>query len=492
MKRALALLLMIFLLTPFCLAVFAEGSSNYIYDSNNRQVPAPPAYLHERTFMMSDFAAMEDPEGNRIKDLKAMRAACVKNGKIYLTLKTRLIIFSQDFEQLLYTSDKYIGLDGYNASFDSNEGIFVTDAGEYYICEPDRSRILHFSADNALLRILDNPNITGVDAGVKYRPTQLVVDEAGRMFVIAKGMYEGIVELDSDGQFVGFYGVNEVKYNLWDLLWRKIATGSQRSKQSLWLPTDFTNLCLDADGFKFATVQSSSAAESVMRLNAKGQNILRVDGDDPYPSGDLWINQVTSTGAPVGASEFIAVDTNEFGVYMCLDATRNRVFAYNEDGKLLFIFGGKGNRKGYFRGPLDVDFVGDSIMVIDSTAETIELFSKTDYGAALMNAVKAQYEYDYLTAEQYWQEALSYNQNLFLAYSGIGRALLRRGEYDEALKYLKLGDDRKYYSKALEKVRNETLKQYLIPAVFTLVGLVIVKKILTRVFRRKKERRSAA
>ena len=261
MKRITAWVFILLLLLSSCLVAFSEGSSNYIYDSNNRQVPAPPAYLHERTFMLSDFQDMEDPEGNKIKDLKAMRAACVKNDRIYITCKTRLIIFSSDFEQLLYTSDKYIGLDGYKANFDSNEGIFVTDTGEYYICEPDRSRILHFSKDNEILRVLDNPGITGVDAGVKYRPTQLVVDEAGRMFVIAKGMYEGIVELDSDGTFVGFYGVNEVKYNLWDLLWRKIATGSQRSKQSLWLPTDFTNICLDADGFKFATVQSSSAAE---------------------------------------------------------------------------------------------------------------------------------------------------------------------------------------------------------------------------------------
>ena len=86
------------------------------------------------------------------------------------------------------------------------------------------------------------------------------------------------------------------------------------------------------------------------------------------------------------------------------------------------------------------------------------------------------------TAEQFWREALSYNQNLFLAYSGIGRALLRRGEPDEALKYLKLGDDRKYYSKALEKVRNATLKKYMIPCVFGLIGLMLLKKLVMPLF----------
>lgn len=456
-----------------------SGSSNYLYDSNGKAVPVPPVYIHERSYMASDFP--------QIKNLKAMQSACVRNGRIYLSCTNQVLILTEDFELLYYATD-YIDAGGHKASFDSNSGIFVLENGEYYICEPNRSRILHFDAENNLIRTLENPGITGVDAAVKYRPTNIAVDDAGRMFVVAKGMYEGIVELNPDGSFASFYGVNEVTFNVWDLLWRKLSTKAQRSKQSLWLPTDFTNLIIDNDGFIFATVQSSSAAESIMRLNAKGENILRVDDDDEYPAGDLWLNQTTNTGAPVGASEFIAVDVNDYGVYMCLDTTRNRVFAYNEDAKLLFVLGGPGNREGQFRGPVDVDFLEDRIMVLDSTAETIEVFRVTDYGSALMNAVRAQYDYDYMQAEQYWREALSYNQNLFIAYSGIGRAMLRNGDPEGALKYLKNGDDRKYYSKALEKVRNEKLKQYLIPVVLSLIGLIVGIKVIKAICRHNKKR----
>lgn len=481
MKRFL-LFLLAALMAASCLAGVSEtaGTSNYIYDPHERAVPVPPAYTHSRTYMASDF--------EELKSLKSMQSACVKSGRIYVSCTNQIVIFDENFH-VLYAADSYTGLDGRSASFDSNVGIFATDAGEYYVCEPNRSRILHFGSDNQLLRVLDDPEITGVDASVKYRPTQMAVDDAGRMFVVAKGMYEGIVELDADGKFTNFYGVNDVSVNLWNLLWRKLSTEAQRSKQSLWLPTDFTNLCIDKEGFIFATVQSASAAESVMRLNAKGDNILRVDEHDPYPRGDLWLNQGTSTGAPVGSSEFVAVDTNDYGMYMCLDITRNRVFAYNEDGKLLFIFGGPGNRKGYFRGPVDVDFVGDSIMVLDSTAESIELFTPTAYGQALLNAVKAQYDYDYTVAESDWREALSYNQNLFIAYSGIGRAMLRRGDAKGALEYLERGDDRKYYSKALEKVRNETLKEYMIPCILALAGLGITVKVVKGVRRGVRKRR---
>ena len=481
MKKIIAILLLAAFAAGLA-AAWAEdgysGSSNYLYDSNGKAVPVPPAYIHERTYMASDF---ED-----LKSLKAMQSACVKNGRIYVSCTTQLLILTEDFE-LIHALTGYTDLEGHSVDFDSNAGIFVTEAGDYYICEPNRSRVLHFSAENELIRVLDEPGITGVDAAVKYRPTNIAVDDAGRMFVVAKGMYEGIVELNPDGSFANFFGVNEVRFNLWSLLWRTVATDAQRSKQSLWLPTDFTNLCIDRDGFIFATVQSSSAAESVMRLNAKGENILRVDDDDEYPSGDLWTNQATSTGAPVGASEFAAVDTNDFGVYMCLDITRSRVFAYNEDGKLLFVMGGPGNREGYFRGPVDVDFLENRIMVLDSTAETIEVFRATDYGIALMNAVRAQYEYDYAAAEVYWREALSYNQNLFLAYSGIGRAMLRSGDAEGALEFLKNGDDRKYYSKALEKVRNAKLKTYLIPVFLSVVGLAAAVKAGKFIYRRRRK-----
>ena len=115
-----------------------------------------------------------------------------------------------------------------------------------------------------------------------------------------------------------------------------------------------------------------------------------------------------------------------------------------------------------------------------------------DYGQALMNAVRAQYEFDYTKAESYWREALRYNQNLFLAYSGIGRAMLRNGDANGALEFLKLGDDRKYYSKALEKVRNETLKQYLVPVALGLIGLTAAVKLLKAGVKRAKERRRTA
>jgi tetratricopeptide (TPR) repeat protein len=150
------------------------------------------------------------------------------------------------------------------------------------------------------------------------------------------------------------------------------------------------------------------------------------------------------------------------------------------------VFGGPGDREGYFRNPVDVAFIGDNILVLDSLAQSIEIFSPTLYGQALMNAVRCQYQYGYETAAEYWREALSYNHNLTLAYSGIGRMLLRAGRYEEAMEYLKKGEDRVYYDKAYEKVRTATLRQYFVPGAAALAGLIILLAALGYARRKRK------
>ncbi len=477
MKKLLCVLLILLLLPLPALADGQAGSSNYLYTMHGEAISAPPAYTLSYSLVARDY-----PE---IDALDGLVDAYVSEDAIYILCAKRLVILNHDLT-FRAVVQSYVDGAGKEQKLEFCTGVTVTPNGEFYITQSEKSQILHFNPDYTLKRVMERPEIVGYE-NVKYRPTKMVVDSAGRLYVISKGMYEGILELNGDGTFTRFFGVNEVTFTPWQLLWRVFSTKEQRSRQMLWLPSDFTNLCIDQDGFLFATLQGDTK-ETVKRLNAKGKNIIQVPTEQPYPSGDLWHNE-SGFGIPTGPSQFIAVDTNDCGVYICLDSTRSRVFAYNEDHRLLFVFGGPGDREGYFRNPVDVAFVGDNILVLDALAQSIEIFSPTLYGQALMNAVRSQYQYGYETAADYWREALSYNHNLTLAYSGIGRMLLRAGQYEEAMEYLKMGEDRTYYDKAYEKVRTAVLRQYFVPGVGVLFGLIILGVILKRIRRRRKEAR---
>ena len=462
MKKALSLLLILLFLPLPALADGQDGTSNYLYTLHGEPVAAPPAYTLAYSLVARDYPELDA--------LDNMVDAYVSPDAVYILCAKRLVVLNHDLSFRAVLS-AYKDADGKEQGLDACSGVTVAPGGDIYITQSENSRILHFGPDFSLIRVMERPEIVGYE-NVKYRPTKMVVDTAGRLYVISKGMYEGILELNGDGTFTRFFGVNEVKFTPWQLLWRVFSTREQRARQSLWLPSDFTNLCIDQDGFLFATLLGSEQ-ETVKRLNAKGQNIIKVPTQQPYPSGDEWFNQ-SGFGIPTGPSQFIAVDTNDCGVYICLDSTRSRVFAYNEDHNLLFVFGGPGDREGYFRNPVDIAFIGDNILVLDALAQSIEIFSPTLYGQALMNAVRCQYQYGYETAAEYWREALSYNHNLTLAYSGIGRMLLRAGRYEEAMEYLKKGEDRVYYDKAYEKVRTATLRQYFVPGAAALAGLIIL------------------
>ena len=470
----LALLLCLLTALPG-FATQTKPAGSYQFSPSEEVVTAVPAYAHERSLYAQDLKG--------VTALTNLRDAQVTPDRVYILRDEELLVFNHDFE-LVSALGEYTDAEGQAVKLTGGSGLAIGREGDYYISRSEQGDILHFDAQGKLIRLIGRPDIRGFE-NVAYKPVKLAVDEAQRIYVVAQGMYEGIVELNPNGSFSRFFGVNRVQPSVWQYFWRIFATREQLARQQLWLPTDFTNLNIDSRGFIFATSQG----QEIKRLNARGENIMeRVDGN--YPEGDVRFNR-SGVGIPVGPSAFIAVDSNEYGVFICLDQTRSRVFGYNEEGRLLYILGGPGQREGLFRNPVDTDFVGENIMVLDALAQSIELFAPTTYGQAINNAVRLQYSFDYEQAAVHWREALALDHNFTLAYSGIGRSLLRNGQYKEALDYLQLGADRQYYSKAFEKVRDEQLKQWFVPGAAGLIGLIVVLKVIKAIKRRDRKEATA-
>jgi tetratricopeptide (TPR) repeat protein len=89
-----------------------------------------------------------------------------------------------------------------------------------------------------------------------------------------------------------------------------------------------------------------------------------------------------------------------------------------------------------FRNPTGVTYLGDNIVVCDSFKKSIVIFEPTEFGKLINEATDYYLNYDYVSAKAVWEKILKLNSNYYLAYAGIGKAQLREGNYEEALKNL--------------------------------------------------------
>ncbi len=356
------------------------------------------------------------------------------------------------------------------------------------ICDSKDQLIVLDAANNAT-RVTADPDSEVLEEGYVFTPLKVSVDYAGRVYCVAQNMFEGIMVFETNGEFTGFFGTIEVSISAWDKFWRKLATKEERSKQQLFIPTEFTGIDIDEEGFVYASNVDTNGLQAVRRLNPKGEDVIR-KGWNENLGGDIWIN---GTSQYAGPSKIIDVVYREKGVYSLLDSKRGRIFTYDHEGNLLYIFGSIGTQAGTMTTPVAIEYAGDRILALDAKQGSILIYGETDYGRLINEAVGLRFDGDESQAVALWEEVLRMDENNELANIGIGKAYLSAGDNEKAMEYLERGMSQDYYSVAFKRYRNEVLKeniQWILTAVVTLViGLwVFLKYIKPRIS--KKERRA--
>ena len=161
------------------------------------------------------------------------------------------------------------------------------------------------------------------------------------------------------------------------------------------------------------------------------------------------------------------------GIYFAVDKVRGHIFGYDTQGNMLFAFGGNGNMDGYFKLPSAIDHMGNDLLVLDAQNASITVFTPTEYGNLIYQAIAEYDAGDYEASGETWRKVMAMNGNYDQAYIGIGRALMRQGEYHEAMKYFKLKWDTTNYSKAFKQYRKMWVEEH-IGLIFLLIFLVFI------------------
>lgn len=467
---------MLLLLAISVVPAYAAAYDTYTYSIYQDTQASPDAYAPvmqiDSTYMGLP-TAMADP-----RDLFVDA-----NGNIYIADAGNSRIDVLDpFFKFKFAISTFTNDQGVPDQLNSPSGVFVTN--EYiYVADTENNRIVVFNIDGTINHILEEPTSQIFEDNAIYKPIALAVDASERIYVVSSTTYQGIMALNSDGEFQGYIGAQKVTYNIVDIVWRSFQTAEQRALSTQYIPTEYNNITIDDRGFIYVTTSSidegaqqfaifdkSSTYAPVKKLNTAGTDIMSRNGFFG-PGGEVNVNYSNVYSDITGPSKIIDVALGEEGTWSIIDEKRSKVFTYDNNGNLIFAFGDKGMQVGNIQSIEALAYQGSDMIILDKTANNLTLYNRTEYGDILIKALYNENHQNYGQAVDDWKGILQRNTNFDTAYVGIGKALYRNGEWTEAMRYFKYAYDTTNYSNAFKMYRQEWVSKYIIVVPIVVVAL---------------------
>lgn len=423
---------------------------SYTYDFWGYPVPAPQAYLPSQMVSGLDMNAgvLANPQ-----DIIALENSTY----ILDTGNNRIVQVDANWQFIREISE--FDNNGETDTLNDPQGFWVTEQEMIYIADTANERVVILDKAANLVDVLTSPHEDYVgmfpDRFV-FRPRKIGVDQVGRIYIIAQDLYDGIMVMDIDNSFRGFVGAPKVNPTALELFWSWIQSDEQRLRSQLYLPIEYSNIDTDSEGFIYAVVAGPAENEAIKRLNPAGVDIIVRNGFHPM-RGDSAV-EFHNDEENDTRSRLVDVIGRENGMYSALDRQRGRIFTYDNQGNLLYVFGGIGDAIGLFTRPIALTFRGEQIIVLDADRR-ITIFEPTEYAQLIHAALDYYHDGRYDQSTAIWQQLTTVNPNLDVAHTGIGRALFYDENYEQSMEYFKYGQNRSGYSMAFAKYRQNLINE---------------------------------
>jgi len=454
-----------------------EPYTGYNYDWWGDPVPSQNGYVVDQIYTGNDMGAgsLTEPSDMFFSDNEDLFIAdtAYKAPDATDTMKGRIVVTDSDFN-LKYTVEsldfsgvqEWYDLKGselnsgmisqadynkfVNPYFNGPTGVFVdTDEGvdTIYVADNANDRVVQFkieeigtddkkTAVGKVEMVFTRPDGKMYDSSITFNPDKVLIDAAKNVYICIKSITKGAVVFSKEGDFNGYFGANRVEATgevLMNAFWKLIFNREQAKRMRRSVPVEISNFDIDEDNFIYTVTESKTVTTDVLKkLNSAGTNIFTNLGYSDYTFGDALTKYYRNK---TYTSQITDVDIGNNGVINLLDVATGRVFQYDNECQLLFIFGGIGQQKGTFTTPNAVESLGDKIYVLDGRKASVTVFKQTEFGAIVHNAITLFNKGKYEEARGPWQEAIRRDSNYWLAYIGLGNAYLNEGDYDTAMKY---------------------------------------------------------
>lgn len=368
-----------------------------------------------------------------------------------------------------------------NIYFNGPTGVFVDRDNVIYVADKDNDRVVSMTYDGnsegiaKVITVYTRPNADVYDPSTTFNPSKVLVDAAGNVYICIKSITKGACVFAKEGDFSGYFGANRVEQTaevILNAFWKLIFSREQIAAMRRSVPVEISNFDIDSDNFVYTVTESKSANTDVLKkLNSAGTNIFTNLGYSDYTFGDFLTKYYRGQ---TYSSQITDVDIGPSGEINLLDLRTGRVFQYDDECNLLFIFGGIGAQKGTFTIVNAVESLGTDVYVLDGRKCSITIFKQTEFGSIVHEAIALFNKGKYDEALQPWEEVIRRDSNYWLAYIGIGNAYLNKGEYETAMKYFYY-NSRTGYNDAFKGWRMDFIRDnFTLFAVIILVLLMLI------------------
>lgn len=457
--------------------------NSYVYNSSDEPVTIPQVF---ETDMLITCDGLNSLPFDNLSDVFYDGVS-----RIYLcdTGNNRIVVTDTDFKTVSVIDS--FEVNGHTETFLSPQGIYAT-ADKLYVSDTENERIVVFDVLSDTLQpkaVYDKPVISALGDTYDYKPVKLTVDSTGKMYIVVAGINQGLVCLDESGNFQSFLGAPKVETNFLETFWRKIATKEQLAQMNSYVPTEYSSVSIDANGFLYVTSETSNTVP-VAKINSDGDNVLKQPQSGSY--GDTEYSKKENISYKPNFTDVSLYNSGRIGedIFYIVDSKSGKIYAYNEDGYLLYAFGSIGDKKGTFYTASAIEYIdcGDGIparlIVTDKFKGTVTILKETAFGMNIKEALRLYNAGVYDQAEQAWNVILQEASGYSLANISLTNIDMRYGNYKSAMRRMEQIREHELYSSAFGNWRDLFIRENFGIIIFSLLVSIVLIVAVCMLFKR--------
>lgn len=444
-KRWLMLLLAICLLGSIPMTVYAESAATYTYTPgvDGGWVRTQDAY--QVTEVILQEVTLNGPQDMLVSD-----------GILYIadSGSGRVILYELDTKNVRVWGE---------GALTSPAGLFLTEDKQLYVADNTAGEVVLFDENGQVTRRYGRPSTVTFGSDATYRPSKLVVNAAGTIYVVSEGSYDGMIQLDSQGEFLGYFGYNNNPLTAWDYIAEYFFTDEMKAQLTNRVPFSFKNAAIDSKGMIY-TVTQAAEGNALKKHDVAGHNLLH----------NQMVDEPDFVDVCVGPGQRIYTVTGT-----------GLLFEYDANGEVLFTLGGRAiaeERNGVFTtvSAITCDEEG-RLYALDAERGLVHILKATDYARNYHQAIDLYNSGDYEASALLWQHIQAVGGTSFYAENYLAQCLFEKGDYEAAAAHYRQAGNTEGYSDAYWQIRNNDIAAML-PYILLVILVAVVASWLINHF----------